>query len=158
MSTNENDFEDVTIKRAQVIVDNGYLRWPRTIPPMKHTRNRSELRFLQWLELLRKDVECTFGILKGRWRILKTRMCCQNTEVSDNFWMTCCALHNLLLDVDGLSHKWNEDGVASACENDDGHFQNKEIPAAIRCLVDSTGNENHRLRTFDSSQFWIAEY
>lgn len=45
---------------------------------------------------------------------------CHNTEVSDNVWMTCCALHNLLLDVDGLSHKWNEDAVASAYVNNDG--------------------------------------
>jgi hypothetical protein len=68
---------------------------------------------------LEKDVECTFGILKGRWRILKTGIRVHNTEVSDNIWMTCCALHNLLLDVDGLSHKW-EDGFPSSYEADDG--------------------------------------
>jgi hypothetical protein len=152
---NNDDIEDVRIKGAYVIVDNGYLRWPTTIPPMKNTCNRSELRFSQWLESLRKDVECAFGILKGRWRILKTGICCHNTEVSDNVWMTCCALHNLLLDVDGLSHKWNEDGVASAYENNDGHFQDEDFPAAIRRLVDPTGNESYRLRTFDSSRFGL---
>ena len=150
VSANKHDYDDITIKGAYVIVDNGFLRWPTTIPRMKHTCNRSELRFSQWLESLRQDVECTFGILKGRWRILKTGIHCHNTEVSENIWMTCCALHNLLLDVDGLSHKWN-DGVASAYENDDVHFQDKEIPAAIRPLVDPTKNEGHRLRTFDSS-------
>ena len=147
-----DDIEEVTIKGAYVIVDNGYLRWPTTIPPMKDTCNRSELRFSQWLESLRKDVECTFGILKGRWRILKTGIRCHNTEISDNIWMTCCALHNLLLDVDGLSKKWN-DGVASPYENDDGRFQGEEVPAAIRRLVDPTGNEGHRLQMFDRSRF-----
>jgi hypothetical protein len=103
----EDDLEDMmTIKGAYVIVDNGYLSWPTTIPPLKNTCNQSELRFSQWLEALRKDVECTFGILKGRWRIHKTGIRVHNTEVSDNIWMTCCALHNNLLDVDGLSHKW----------------------------------------------------
>ena len=101
----DNDEDVVTIKGAYVIVDNGYLRWPTTIPPMKDSFNRSEQRFSQWLESLRKDVECTFGILKERWRILKTGFCCHNTEVGDNVWMTCCALHNHLLDVDGLSRK-----------------------------------------------------
>ena len=115
----DSDEEEVTIKGAYVIVDNGYLRWPTTIPPIKNSCNHSEHRFSQWLESLRKDVECTFGILKGRWRILKTGIRCHNTEVSDNIWMTCCALHNLLLDVDGLSHKW-EDDIASSYENDDG--------------------------------------
>ena len=80
--------EDVKIKGAYVIVDNGYLTWPTTIPPMKDTCNRSELRFSQWLEALRKDVECTFWILKGRWRIIKTGIRVHNTEVSDNVWMT----------------------------------------------------------------------
>ena len=29
-----------------------------------------EIRWSKWLESMRKDVECTFGIMKGRWRIL----------------------------------------------------------------------------------------
>lgn len=36
------------------------------------TTSRMEIRFSAWLESLRKDVECTFGILKGQWRVLKT--------------------------------------------------------------------------------------
>ncbi len=127
----QDDIEDVTIKGAYFFVDNGYLRWPTTIPPLKDTCNRSELRFSQWLEALRKDVEWTFGILKGCWRILKTAIRVHNTEASDNIlWMTCCALHNLLLDVEGLSHKW-EDGFPSSYEADDGQFQDEDIPAAI---------------------------
>jgi DDE superfamily endonuclease len=153
---NDNGEDVVTIKGAYVIVDNGYLRWPTTIPPMKDAFNKSEQRFSQWLESLRKDVECTFGILKGRWRILKTGIRCHNTEVADNVWMTCCALHNHLLDVDGLSSKWN-DGIASAYEKDDGQFQDDDIPLAIRRLVDPAGNEGHRLRMFDGSRFGLRD-
>jgi hypothetical protein len=148
----EDDVENVTIKGAYVIVDNGYLTWPTTMPPMKDTCNRSELRFSQWLEALRKDVECTFGILKGRWRILKTGIRVYNTEASDNIWMTCCALHNLLLDVDGLSHKW-EEGVPSSYETDAGQFLDEDVPVAIRRLIDPTGIESHRLHSFDSLRF-----
>ena len=54
-----------------VIVDNGYLRWSVTIPPLKHTNLRDEIRFSEWIESMRKDVGCTFGILKGRWRVLR---------------------------------------------------------------------------------------
>ena len=70
--------------------------------------------------------------------------------------MTCCALHNLLLDVDGLSCKWN-DGIASAYEKDDGQLQDDDIPSAIRRLVDPAGNEGHRLRMFDSSRFGLRD-
>jgi len=49
---------------AWVIVDNGYLNWSTTVPPMKSSCSRPEIRFSHWLESIRKDVECTFGILK----------------------------------------------------------------------------------------------
>ena len=66
--------------------------------------------------------------------------------------MTCCAFHNLLLDVDGLSHKW-EEGVPSSYDTADGEFQDEDIPAAIRRLVDPTGSEGSRLQFFYSSRF-----
>ena len=91
-----------TIHGAYVIVDNdGYLDWSTTVPPIKKSNNRAEIWFLQWLELLQKDVECAFGLLKaGRWRVLKTGIQVNNTEAADNMWLTCCALHNMLLDID----------------------------------------------------------
>jgi hypothetical protein len=92
------------------LVDNGYLSRPTTIPPIKWTTSRMEIRFSAWLESLRKDVECTFGILKGRWRVLKTGIRLFGTVVPDKVFLTCCALHNCLLEIDGLDQKW-EDGV-----------------------------------------------
>ena len=120
---------------------------------MKDTCNRLELRFLHWLKALRKDVECTFGILKGCWRILKTGIHVHNTEARDNIWMTCCALHNLLLDVDKLSHKWEEEGIPSSFNTETGRFLDEDIPVAIRRLIDPTGIESHRLHSFDSSRY-----
>jgi hypothetical protein len=66
---NEGRDKDRTLelKGAFVIVDNGYLEWSTTVPPLKTSCNRLELRFSQRLESMRKDVEYTFGILKGRW-------------------------------------------------------------------------------------------
>jgi hypothetical protein len=62
----------VKYRGAWLMVDNGYLQWSTTVPPIKNTAKYSEIRWSEWVESLRKDVECTFGILKGRWRILKT--------------------------------------------------------------------------------------
>jgi hypothetical protein len=142
----EDDVENMTIKGS-------YVTWPTMIPPMKDTCNRWELLFSQSLEALRKDV-CAFGILKGCWRILKTGIQVHNTEVSNNIWMRCycTALHNLLLDIDGLSHKW-EEGVPSSYETDAGQFLDEDIPVAIRRLIDPTGIESHRMHSLDSSRF-----
>jgi hypothetical protein len=59
---------------AWLIVDNGYLNWSTTIPPMKSSTSRTNICFSQWLESFRKDVECTFGILKGQFRILNSEI------------------------------------------------------------------------------------
>ena len=144
------DGRDVTMKGAYVIVDNGYLNWSSTVPPLKNSMNRAEIRFSQWLESLRKDVECTFGILKGRWRVLKTGIRMHNTEIADNIWMTCCALHNMLLDVDGLSVGWNN-GVPSQWELDAGKFDESDLPDSIRRLINP--NEVLRAYTYDGSSF-----
>ena len=81
------------------MVDNGYLRWSTTIPPFKSAIDRDQLRWSEWLESMRKDVECTFGILKGRFRILKTGIRLHKIEAVDKILLTCCALHNLLLET-----------------------------------------------------------
>ena len=138
---------ETTIKGAYVIVDNGYLNWPTTVPPIKESCNRSEIRFSRWLESLRKDVECTFGILKGRWRVLKSGIRVHNTEAVDNIWLTCCALHNLLLEVDGLSVGW-QNGVPSHWELGSGQFDHDDVPEAIRRLLSPDS-----IRTYDQSSF-----
>ena len=96
----------VKYKGAWLLVDNGYLNWGNTISPMKRTVYRNETRWSEWLESMRKDVECTFGIMKGRFRILKAGIRMHGVNSTDKIWLTCCALHNLLIDVDGLSEEW----------------------------------------------------
>lgn len=129
-----------------LLVDNGYLSRSTTVPPIKTTTSRSEIRFSAWLESLRKDVECTFGILKGRWRILKSGIRLHGTSNPDKVFRTCCALHNLLLDVDGLNKEWNngvpsdyatmtlvdDDEVAGAADDIPTALQRLASPAASR--------------------------
>ena len=64
----DGNIVNVTYKGAWLLVDNGYLSWSVTIPPFKTTFDTNEIQWSKWLESMRKDVECTFGILKGSWR------------------------------------------------------------------------------------------
>jgi hypothetical protein len=109
----------VKYRGCWLMVDNGYLKWSTTVPPFKNSLSRREIRWSEWIESLRKDVECTFGILKGRWRILKAGVRVHGVEVTDKIFKTCCALHNWLLDVDGLDEQW-EQGVPSEWEGELG--------------------------------------
>eukprot|EP00804_Cyclotella_cryptica_P009806 CCRYP_016250-RA/>CCRYP_016250-RA protein AED:0.25 eAED:0.25 QI:0/0/0/1/1/1/2/0/249 len=100
------DIVTIKYRGGYVIVDNGYLRWSATVPLYKVTNKITEIRLSKWVESMRKDVECAFGILKGRWRILKTGIRVQGVESVDKVWLTCCALHNWLLEIDGLDAGW----------------------------------------------------
>ena len=96
---------------AWFIVDNGYLNWSCTVAPMKNALCYKFIRISEWLESMRKDVECTFGILKGRFTILKTGVKLHGFEFTDQIWLTCCALHNMLLFADGLDEGWENGKV-----------------------------------------------
>lgn len=114
------------ITGAWILVDGGYLKWSCTIPPYKQYKSHAEQRWSKWAESMRKDVECTFGILKGRFRILKTGIRLQSFEAVDNVWFTCCTLHNFLLEVDGLHAQWNN-GVPSDFEGEMGHHHIEDV-------------------------------
>ena len=124
---------------AWLLVDNGCLNWSCTVPPMKTTDSMDELRFSKWVESLRKDVECTFGTLKARFRVLKVGVRLHGISACDRIWATCCALHDMVLEEDGLD-----------IDDEFGTFDPEEIseavPLALRRLH-SPGS----LRSFDAS-------
>jgi hypothetical protein len=63
---------NIRSKRGMYLIcDNGYLLWPTSICPYSKANNATlEGFFSTNLESVRKDVECTFGILKKRWKVL----------------------------------------------------------------------------------------
>ena len=73
-----------------------------------------------------------------------------NTEIAYNIWMMCCVLHNMLLDVDGLSVGWNN-VVPSQWELDAGEFDESDLPDSICRLINP--NEVLRACTYDESSF-----
>ena len=96
----------VKYRGVWLISDNGYLNWSTTIPPFKETNSFGHLLFSEWVESMQKDIECAFGILKGRFRILKYGMRFHKVEHCDMLFKTLCALHNLLIKEDRLDTNW----------------------------------------------------
>jgi hypothetical protein len=148
----------VAYQGAYVIVDNGYLRWPVTVPPFKVTNITSEIRWSKWVESMRKDVECTFGILKGRWRILKVGIGLDGVSVADDIWMTCCALHNMLLDIDGFTGEWKNgilvsDWLGELGDHDnDFSLDDTAVPNAIKRI-----STNLNFRNYDTSGVGLGD-
>jgi len=86
------------------------------VPPFIVTSNIDEIRWSKWLESMWKDVECTFGILKGRWHILKSGIRLEGVDAVDKIWRSCCALHNWLLEIDGLYEEWSEISILGSSD------------------------------------------
>ncbi|KAL7428260.1 hypothetical protein ACHAXH_003875 [Discostella pseudostelligera] len=83
-----------------LICDNGYLRWPTSICPYLHADKTSmEGYFSTNLESVRKDVECVFGIIKKRWKVLDHGFKFHSMAICEKIFFTCCCLHNEMLDM-----------------------------------------------------------
>ena len=98
------------------ICDGGYYYWQELIAPYKHRMHGSKLA--SWsknLESVRKDVECTFGILKKRFLFLKNPIELHVPEKIEGAFHTCAALHNWLLDYDG----WDDWELRGGLLNED---------------------------------------
>ena len=52
-------------------------------------------------------MECTFGIMKGIFCVLRNGLHFYKIDTCDQVWLTCCTLHNRLLFVDGLHKHWD---------------------------------------------------
>ena len=138
---------------AYLIVDNGYLNWSCTVPPFGESNDINEIRWSKWLESMRKDAECTFGILKGRWRILKSGVRIFGVDSVDRVRLTCCVLHNWLLEVDGLSEKW-DGGVRNLTSNWDGEMGLLEFDGVNDVVLNALARLSRNLdpRNYDSSR------
>ncbi len=121
-----------------LICDGGYHKWPHMMCGLKHTSSKWHTLWSIQLESVRKDVECTFGILKCRFQVLANYfpyvrfvffICTlffiahfiaqygkdwnEYREKIDSVMWTCCILHNLLLRHDGLEFLWTPKWVCS---------------------------------------------
>lgn len=118
---------------ARLLVDNGYLQYKELLPPYKQHPSDEAADWSEMAESLRKDVECTFGILKMRFAILKSGFRCHKFSTVDDIFKTCCALHNQLLEYDRMGSTWTVVGKrperpADAAKVDAADFGLEEVP------------------------------
>ena len=93
-------------KGLYFLVDGGYHKWRIMQCPMKHTNEDDQTRWSEFAESAHKDVECTFGILKKRYQILKNAITWHRKSDIDNAVFSCVILHNMLHEYDGYDERW----------------------------------------------------
>jgi len=91
-----------------------------------------------------------FWDLKGCFGILKTGTRIHGTESTDKIWLTCCALHNLLLEVDGLDERWQH-GVESDWEGELGEHNSGDASSHAPTFALRHLNSPESRRNYDTS-------
>lgn len=69
-----------------------------------------------------------------------------STQSVDRVWLTCCALHNWLLEIDGLDKPWDGVNVTSEWESEFGGLEEIDAPMAMRNLLSPA-----QIREYDTS-------
>ena len=109
----------VTEKGVYLLVDGGYHKWRIMQCPLKHTAEENRARWSEFAESVRKDVECSFGILKKRFQLLKNAIYWHKKTDIDNAVFSCVILHNMLHEFDGYDKRWEN-------EIENTHFDSEE--------------------------------
>ena len=74
------------------------MRYPEQICPYKHEAMSSRKGyFSSKIESICKDVECVFGIIKKRWKVLDYDIRFGDINVVEEAFVVCCMLHNNML-------------------------------------------------------------
>lgn len=109
-----------------LVGDSAYPLSPWLMKPYPEgTRDPSEIAFNKELSSARVQVECAFGMLKNRWRVLQKRFD-SNIEFAIKPAIACAVLHNICL---RNNDAWDEDDD----DDDDDHDLPGNIPPnAIR--------------------------
>jgi hypothetical protein len=109
-----------TMKGLYNLCDGGYHKWLTTISGYKHPEDYTMKAWSKLCESTKKDVECVFGILKKRFRIL-TCPCLENEPANlDRTMQTCVILHNMVMQESGLANlgtearQWRNVDIADA--------------------------------------------
>ena len=104
-------------RRMHFVCNGGHNKWACLMPPYKHQIDgMDEKSWSDHLESIHKDVECSFGILKRRFAMLKNRLRLHNKEDIDRVFITCCVLHNMLHHWDGYDDWQNVEEQAHKLE------------------------------------------
>jgi hypothetical protein len=97
------------VKGLYFITDNGYPRWAVLIRPDNNAQDSADVFFMKWIESVRKDIECVFGILKSRFRFLRNAISYHSPKTITNAFKVAATLHNILLKYDNLVHEFGTD-------------------------------------------------
>ena len=123
-------------ERGYYLADRIYPSWAVFVKTILYPSDEKEEKFKKVQESARKDVERCFGVLKGKWGIIKRPARSFKRQKIINVMYTCCILHNMILKDEGKA--------LSPVHIRDPEPAEEEDTNSVRRLKDD--NIHHRLR------------
>jgi Plant transposon protein len=121
-------------KGVYLLVDGGYHKWRIMICPLKHTVEEDKARWSEFAESIRKDVECSFSILKKRFQLLKNAINWHRKSDIDNAVFSCVILHNMLHEFDGYDKRWEAEIENTHFDKEEGEHLNRIRRRVVRAI------------------------
>jgi hypothetical protein len=107
--------EVILVQGAYLIVDGGFYQIGCLMDTGVTKWTMNSVRFSEFVESIRKDVECLYGILKCRFRYLLNPIETHNPLFIEAAFKAACILNNMILEYDKVYHSvlqmWREDAI-----------------------------------------------
>ncbi|XP_052137304.1 uncharacterized protein LOC127755649 [Oryza glaberrima] len=83
------------------LADGIYPEWATLVKSIKHPQLEKDKLYAQRQESARKDVECAFGILKARFKVVATPTNLWKQAEISNIMTACIIMHNMIVEDEG---------------------------------------------------------
>ena len=84
--------------RFYLLTDGIYPPWSCFVQPIHELQGPMKEHYTKCQEGVRKDVECAFGVLQARWKIVKNLVRQWDLDTISNIMMACIIMHNMILE------------------------------------------------------------
>ncbi len=122
--TSKDGAKTTRYKGCYVLCDGGYGDWRNLVSAFSCVEPFSpRANWSHRVGSVRKDSECTFGVLKARFRVLTSRMYRRKAADVENLFKVCCCLHNMIMrarDVRPGTGNVNLQATLDECNLDEG--------------------------------------
>ncbi|GJV10900.1 ALP1-like protein [Tanacetum coccineum] len=91
-----------TYRKCYYLADGIYPAWSTFVKTFSVARDEKSLKFKRVQEAARKDIERAFGVLQGRWGIIRQPARAMQINTLKRIMYCCIILHNMILEDEGF--------------------------------------------------------